>query len=343
MVMKFGAFPAVLASATLAAGSLIPTDDGMSWPYRMTQQLGDGVRLSGAAKSDNGSVHSDVLYRINGTEDVDGAKALKFEMHRNGMVTNTDLIAVDNYGIHCLARISANGERVPLRPVQTMVAAPLTPDLTWDFDGTAGTTEVLQHYTLVGLEEVTVPAGHFRAYHIHGEQTAPEPMTIERWFVRDTGIIRDITTMRNKEGEILQRIELELKEKPKVAPRPEVKAPKKLSVDLSSEAIGDFKGDFTTDTPKIYARWQGHGLRKEAKVRVSWVADDVGDVAPPNYAIDEASAVASIPDTRGIFTLSRPDGGWTPGRYRVEFYVDDELIDTVKLKINPAERPDRFK
>jgi hypothetical protein len=35
----------------------------------------------------------------------------------------------------------------------------------------------------------------------------------------------------------------------------------------------------------------------------------------------------------GVFTLSKPDEGWAPGAYRVEFYVDDELSETVKLKI----------
>ena len=35
----------------------------------------------------------------------------------------------------------------------------------------------------------------------------------------------------------------------------------------------------------------------------------------------------------GAFTLVRPEDGWAPGDYRVEFYVDDVLVDVVKLKI----------
>jgi hypothetical protein len=216
----------------------------------------------------------------------------------------------------------------------------LTNDLSWDFDGKAGTTDVHQHYAVAGQEDVTVPAGHFHAFHIHGEQTQPDAMTIERWFVPGTGIIKDITTMKNKDGDILQRIELQLKEKPKIAPRPEVKAQKKFSAGLSSEAIGNFSTEFSTETAKIHARWQGHGLRDKASIRVAWIAEDVGDVAPANYTIDEATAVATIPEARGVFTLSRPEDGWAPGRYRVEFYVDDQLMETVKLKISA---PDRFK
>jgi len=340
MVAKFAALLGLMVSVSLAPGAIIPTDTGTGWSYRMTQELGAGVRLPGATEDEVGSVRSDVLYRLDGTEDLNGTKVLKFEMHRDGMVTNTDLMTVGDDGIHCLARVGADGNRIPLQPAQPIVAAPLRPDVTWDFDGKAGATDVHQHYVVVGQEDVTVPAGHFHAFHIHAEQTVPDAMTIERWFVEGTGIIKDITTMRNKEGDVLQRIELQLKEKPKIVPRPEVKAQKALSAGLSSEAIGNFKTDFSTETPKIYARWQGRGLRNQAKIRVLWIAEDVGDVAPANYTIDEATAVASIPEARGVFTLSRPDEGWAAGRYRVEFYVDDQLIDTVKLKIS---RPDRFK
>jgi hypothetical protein len=51
--------------------------------------------------------------------------------------------------------------------------------------------------------------------------------------------------------------------------------------------------------------------------------------------VDEASAVAATPTTRGAFTLVRPEDGWTPGDYRVEFYVDNILVDAVKMKIVP--------
>ena len=339
MSLRFGAFLALWAGAGLAGGAVIPTESGMTWSYRLTQQLGAGVSLPGATQNEDGSMRSDVIYRVAGTENLDGTKVWKFEMHRDGMITNTDLILVDEHGIHCVGRVGTDGNRISLEPAQTMVAAPLTADLTWDFDGKAGTTAVRQHYAVAGEEDITVPAGQFHAFHIHAEQTEPDAMTIDRWFVPGTGIVKDITTMRNKEGDLLQRIELELKEKPKVAPRPEIRATKKLAVGLSSEAIGNFKTDVSTETPKIYARWQGHGLRNQAKVRVLWIAEDVGEVAAPNYKIDEATAAATIPEARGVFTLSRPDDGWAPGRYRVEFYVDDQLIDTVKLKIN---RPNRF-
>ena len=68
-------------------------------------------------------------------------------------------------------------------------------------------------------------------------------------------------------------------------------------------------------------------------MRAVWIAENVGDVAPPNYKVDEAKAIATSPNAHGMFTLSRPDDGWAPGSYRVEFYLDDTLVETVKLEI----------
>ena len=109
---------------------------------------------------------------------------------------------------------------------------------------------------------------------------------------------------------------------------------KKLLVSVSNQRIGgEDVNEFSNATQNIYARWVGHDLRVGAKVRAVWVAENIGDIAPPNYKIDEASAVVTASDANGVFTLSQPEGGWAPGSYRVEFYLDEALIDTVKLQI----------
>ena len=86
-------------------------------------------------------------------------------------------------------------------------------------------------------------------------------------------------------------------------------------------------------TPKICARWHGQGLAVQATIRAEWIAENVGKAAPPDSVIDEATTTATAPDAHGIFTLVRPQKGWTPGDYRVDFYIDDVLVETVKLKI----------
>jgi hypothetical protein len=324
---------------TLAFGSAnlsISTTPGMSWSYKMTQELAQGVKFSDLTADADGKFRVPVMYRLDGTENLDGKDLLKFEMHRAGVITNTDLITVDERGIVCLARVNPSGEIVKLDPPQILVGAPLQAGTTWDFDGEIGHSKVHQHYQIVGEEDVKVPAGKFRAFHIHGEQTSPSSMTIDRWFVNGSGIVKDVTETRTDSDEFLRRISLELTEPPKITARPEVKPvkeEKKLSASLAKEPIGQAVANFTASTPKICARWQGHALRDQAKIRAVWIAENISDDAPPDYKVDEATAIATAPDSHGVFTLSRPDNGWTPGDYRVEFYVDDALADTINLKI----------
>ena len=161
-------------------------------------------------------------------------------------------------------------------------------------------------------------------------------MIIDRWFAPGIGIVKDVTTMESAQGDLLQRISLELAEAPKILERPEVKAesaPKRLEVSLAKDRFGKPVTSFTSSTPEIYARWQGQRLRQGASVKAVWVAENIGEDFPRDYKVDEASVVAATPTAGGVFTLARPEDGWTPGEYRVEFYVDNVLVDAVKMKI----------
>ena len=315
---------------------IVPTAPGTSWRYRMTEEVGKGLNISDVKTDADGKIRLPVLYRIDGTENVDGKDLLKFEMHRAGTITNTDLLSVDDHGIICWARINLDGQLVKFDPPQTMIAAPLKKGATWDFNGQAGELKVQQHYEVLGEETIEVPAGKFRAYRIHGDQTEPNRMTIDRWFTPNVGIVKDITTMRDAKDDMLQRISLELTEGPKIVERPQVKldaTPKQLEVSLAKERFGKPVTTFSSSTPEIYARWQGERLRPGASVKAMWIAENIGEDFPRDYKVDEASIVAESPTAHGAFTLARPEDGWAPGDYRVEFYVDDVLVEAVKMKI----------
>jgi hypothetical protein len=327
-----------ISTVTALPAPLIPTADGTSWRYNMIEEIGNGLNIPDAKPDADGKIRLQVLYRIGGTENVDGKDLLKFEMHRAGVITNTDLLTVNERGIICWARINLDGELVKFNPPQTMIAIPLKKGASWDFnsDTVGGELKVDQHYDVVGEEDINVPAGKFHTFRIHGEQTSPSAMTIDRWFASGVGIVKDVTTMRAANGDLLQRISLELVERPKVTERPEVKsdaALKQLSVSLAKDSFGKPMTTFSSNTPEIYARWQGQRLRKGAKVKAVWVAENIGEDFPQDYKVDEVSAVAESPTAHGTFTLARPEDGWAPGDYRVEFYVDDVLVDAVKLKI----------
>jgi hypothetical protein len=328
----------VSVTATSIAAPIIPTAPGMTWRYNMTQEVDHGLSVPDAKPDPDGKIRGPVVYRIDGTENVDGKELLKFEMHRAGVITNTDLLTVDERGVFCWARINLDGELVKFNPPQPMIAMPLKQGASWNFDGQAGDLKVQQQYEVTGEEDVQVPAGKFHAFRIRSEQTSPNPMTIDRWFAAGTGIVKDVTTMRAKNGDLLERVSLELAESPRVTDRPKVKpeaAPKKLSVSFAKDQFGKASATFSSGTPQIYARWQGQRLRKGAKVRAVWIAEniDIGEDVPPDYKVDEASAIAESPTAHGAFVLSRPEDGWAIGDYRAEFYVDDVLVETMKMKI----------
>jgi hypothetical protein len=310
----------------------------MSWRYNMTEEIGKGLNISGVKTDADGKIRLPVVYRLEGSEDLDGKGVLKFEMHRASTITNTDLLTIDEHGITCWARVNLDGELVKFTPPQTMIAAPMRKGTAWNFDGKAGELKVQQRYDVLGEEKIEVPAGQFQAFRIHGEQTTPNRMTIDRWFAPGVGIVKDITTMQDAKGDLLQRISLELAELPKIVDRPEVKldiAPKRLAVTLAKDRFGKPLTTFSSTTPEIYARWQGQRLREGANVKAVWIAENIGDDFPQDYKIDEASAVATSPTARGSFTLEKPEDGWMPGNYRVDFYVDNVLVDAVKMKIAP--------
>ena len=323
-----------------APEQFIPADYGTAWQYNLTEEAGPGAQLSDGSDHEAAKLTAAVVYRVGGTRELDGREVFEFEMYRGGRIINTDLLTVNEHGIQCWGRVDDAGQITRFDPPQAIVASPMKVGATWDFETGSGDDKVHQHYQIVDQTSVTVPAGTFRAYHIRGQQDQPVRMSIERWFVPKIGIVKDITETKKETGELLRRISLELSGLPKVTSRPELKnqpGRSKLAVSVSNEAVGENRNTFVTTTPKIYARWRGQGLRAQSKIRVSWIAEEVEGVAPPDYTIDEATAIATDKDSHGTFTLARPENGWTPGIYRVEFYLDGTFTDAVKLKIEKSE------
>jgi hypothetical protein len=111
---------------------------------------------------------------------------------------------------------------------------------------------------------------------------------------------------------------------------------KMVSAVLARESAGDAQASFPPETPKLFLRWQGEALAPGDKIRCVWIAEDVGDAAPANYQINETSTKADDVRAFGTFTLSRPNDGWPPGKYRVEIYVGEKLAETLRFTIENA-------
>jgi hypothetical protein len=311
-----------LLNGTAWGALLIPTKVGTTWRYDVTDETG----------GENAPSHLQILYRINGTQQFGGKELLKFETLVGDIATRTELVAVDQDGIRLFAHTSKDGAMIGYISPQTIVPGKLEQGAAWDCIDEIADVRIHQHFKVAGTEKVSVPAGEFQTVRLHCAESMPISVVIDRWFTSGTGLIKEVSTLRSPTGDLLRRRTLELA----VSPNPSVKTEpvlKKLSVGVSNQVAGGSKTEFSTDTQNLYARWAGNGLRKNSKVRAVWIAEDVGTIAPPNYKIDDAVAIASAPDAHGMFTLSRPSDGWAPGNYRVEFYVDEMLVEVVKLQI----------
>jgi len=322
----------LLAPMATAAEPLIPTTAGTTWNYELIQEKPtDSLDLA----EPNDEEHFDVTYSLGGSEKIDNKNLRRLELYRGKALESVDLIAIEERGIICPARSDFRGTITKLIPPQTMVLAPLAKGTRWKFDGTIGETKVVQDYEITGEEDVDVPAGKFRAWRIHCEQKSPALATIDRWFVPGTGFVKVATVVKGESGVPAQKTWLTLKKLPKIESPSQKNAPtesEKLSAGVSSEPQGEFKTEFKQDARTIYARWHGRGLRDQAGIRAVFIAENVADVSA-NYQVDEMETKAPAANSGGTFALSRPEAGWSPGDYRVEFYVDDALAKTAKFKI----------
>jgi hypothetical protein len=353
---KLGLSVALLFAATVARGEpLLPVADGTTWRYESTEEFGGPA----AAPKATSAVEINV-----GRQSFQGKEFLKFETKTDGVVTKTELMTLDDHGLICHARGGRDGRMARLDPPQTIVPANLKGGDTWDSDGEVAGMEMHQHFVVVREENVTVAAGSFRAFRIHCEDSSLMAASMDRWFLPGVGFVKETTTVRGPTGGLLQRLNLELQRRPEVIARPTptptpspapslapglptptppmtgpaietdpASASKKLIVEVSTDPGGGSKSEFKSNVENIYVRWHGRGLPERATVRVAWVAEDVGDLVEPNFIVDETETVAPAPDSSARFTLGRPPDGWAEGKYRVEFYVNDELEETVRITI----------
>jgi hypothetical protein len=95
---------------------------------------------------------------------------------------------------------------------------------------------------------------------------------------------------------------------------------------------------FTPDTPMLYAIFKTKGAKDGDKARGVLIAEDVGDVAPPNTKVLETKVDMEGDTDDGDFNFSKPTNGWPVGKYRVEIYINDELATKLKFTIKAASK-----
>src|SRR2546423_11096582 len=318
--------------ALLAAEPFFPSAEGTTWKYDWIQEKSsEGFDLT----EPNEQEQVDVIYRLGATEKIDNQELRRLEIYRGEALESVDLIAIEENGIVCPARTDDKGGMTKLIPPQKMLALPLTKGTRWIFDGTIGETKVVQRYEITGEEDVDLPAGKFHAWRIHCEQSAPKPATIDRWFVAGTGFVKDGTAIKGESGSTLQKTTLILTEPPKVAAAATKSVRsigQEFSAGASNQPSGELRTEFKSDTPEIFARWHGSALPDKAEVRAVFIAENVADVSA-DYQIEESTTTAPAANASGSFKLSKPQNGWRPGNYRVEFFINNAAAPNAEFKI----------
>lgn len=93
---------------------------------------------------------------------------------------------------------------------------------------------------------------------------------------------------------------------------------------------------FAKNTPVIYYVCMSNDVKKGQVAKAAWIAADTHHAAPENYKIDEKSIkvikdLSRDEDFTANFSLSIPNGGWPAGRYHVDLYLNDKLIQSAKF------------
>ncbi len=111
-----------------------------------------------------------------------------------------------------------------------------------------------------------------------------------------------------------------------------------VKVKISSELGGEETTTFTPDTEKIYALFKTIGAKNGDKLRGVLIAEDVGDVAPANSKVLETKLDLEGDTDDGDFNFSKPTSGWPVGKYRVDIYLNDELVTAAKFTVKAGSK-----
>ena len=106
-----------------------------------------------------------------------------------------------------------------------------------------------------------------------------------------------------------------------------------VKVTMATEVEGESTNTFAPDTEKIYALFKTKGAKSGDKIRAVLIAEDVGDVAPANTKVLDKTIDMEGDTEDGDFNFSKPTKGWPAGKYRVDVYVNEDLVTTAKFTV----------
>jgi len=324
LLLALGILPCSIASPAPAA---IPSSAGTVWQYETSEAIGE--RGAGT-----------ILLRIGGPEAREGKELLRLDTVQNDELKKTDFVTVEDRGVLSHRRTVAGGKSASFNPPCTLLLGRAEVGESIQLADVLTAAETQRQCTVAAIEEVTVPAGTFQAYRVRCEEPWPVSLAVECWYAPAAGLVKQTASTRGPGGRLLQRVttvltKLSLGETGTPSPPPVTAAalPPRFTLAVAEKRDGEPVGEFKSDTPNIFVTWRGENLPVDETVRLAWVAEDVGDIVDPNFIVDQTETVVTTPEFGARFTLSRPKDGWAPGKYRLELYLEDTLMETVNVTI----------
>ncbi len=147
-----------------------PLKLGTKWSYE-AKQAGKTIKLEN---------------QIAKIETIDGKSLSVLEKSVNGTVAGTEHLAATDKGVF---RHRVDGTE--LSPPVCVLKSTLKKDDTWESESTIANEQIKVKAKVLDAEEVTVPAGKFKAFRVEVEYSvAGMQATLTFWFAPDVGIVK---------------------------------------------------------------------------------------------------------------------------------------------------------
>lgn len=173
-----------------------PLKPGSRWIYRDTTTGQEGKE----AVQEN-------LYEIMGVEEYQGKECIILNrlMHRMPMFASKDLYVVEGDKVYTFgSKDIKEGKKEP----SLMLKFPFKAGEKWESDSDS----IKRTHTVIGEEDVEVPAGKFKAWKIVNEyiisKGVPQTSNVTVWYAKDVGVVKVDSLAKSKDKTVKNRMEL---------------------------------------------------------------------------------------------------------------------------------------
>jgi len=178
-----------------------PLAPGTTWTYHLHKDIGPLAHFGGedARMAKNGVVETTVIAHVAGTEDISGKPYVRVEAMVEGKLANIDWYALTPAGLlHARAVDYIAQSQSDFDPPEMLLSHALAPGESWTWQDRQGV--VSSKKTVFAPEQITVPAGSYRAISVRTEMVMPMqisetkflPMnvTMTQWFTPGVGFVK---------------------------------------------------------------------------------------------------------------------------------------------------------